>query len=75
MGKTYTMVGGCNLIGFIALPAGASVGAIGLVTVGLGAIKKARFRRYREEVILRDYQSGIPLPQRIQRQLKAKYFG
>ncbi|WP_020596273.1 hypothetical protein [Spirosoma panaciterrae] len=74
-GKTYTMVGGCNLIGFIALPAGAPAGVVGLLSIGVGVIKKARFGHRREERLLKAYQAGVPLPKRIQRRLKPTYLG
>jgi hypothetical protein len=70
-GKTFTMVGGCYVAASVfALP----IIGVGGLTAGFGVIRQIRFRRHREEVLLKEYQRGMALPKRIQRRLKASYF-
>jgi len=72
MGRIYTLVGGCYVVGgLFAWP----VGAVGLVDAGFGLIRQTRFGRHREEILVKEYEAGIALPKRIERRLKAKYFG
>lgn len=75
-GKTLTMVGGMFVMGgLIGLPVALPVGIPGLVEAGFGLNRQIRFSRRREEILLNNYQAGATLPKRIQRRLKARYFG
>ncbi|GAB2956690.1 hypothetical protein GCM10027048_23560 [Hymenobacter coalescens] len=77
-GTVYTSLGGLVLLrGVLSGPYAAGLGVSAAVSapfLAIGISKLVRFGTKREDVVIKQYQKGQPLPAAIRRRLRAEHF-